>query len=95
MDYMFHTLYVIFAIAGAVYSYLFFIFHLMDLLRIDVLKNIVSAIWIRRVPLVLTFMLFLLLEYYFTLIGFLLFHDQYPNKRCFKLSECFFETFDL
>ena len=74
IDYMFHTLYVIFAVVGLAYSYLFFIFHLMDLLRIDVLKNIVSAIWIRRVPLVLTFMLFLLLEYYFTLIGFLLFH---------------------
>lgn len=92
---MYHTLYVAFAAVGLLWSYICFMFHLSDFLRLDLLKNIVSAVWIRRTPLLLTFLLFLLIEYYFTILGYIWFYEQYPNKRCYRLWECFFETFDL
>ena len=94
-EFLYQTLYLLFAILGIFSSYIFFLFHLTDFMRIDLLKSIVSAIWIRKIPLLLTFLLFLLFEYYFTLIGYTLFYEQYPNQRCNNLYECFFETFDL
>lgn len=94
-EYMYQTLYLLFSIFGLVSSYVFFIFHLSDFMRIDVLKGVVSAIYIRRTSLMLTFLLFLLFQYYFTLIGYLAFYQQYPNQRCYKLWECLFQTFDL
>lgn len=93
--YLYQSVYIACAVLGLLFTYIFFMFHMSDLLRIDLLNNVVSAIWIRRVPLLLTFLLYLLFQYYFTLIGYTLFYTEYPNQRCNKLWECFFINFDL
>ena len=94
-DYLYQTVYIVCSVLGLVFTYIFYMFHMSDLLRIDLLNNVVSAIWIRRVPLLLTFLLYLLFQYYFTLIGYSLFYTSYPDQRCNKLWECFFNSFDL
>lgn len=43
----------------------------------------------------LSLMLFLLIEYYYTIIGFSYWNYMYPNQRCMTLWECFLENFDL
>ena len=73
----------------------FLLWHLVELLRIELLTNVVTAIWNKASPMLLSLMLFLLIEYYYTIIGFSYWNYMYPNQRCMTLWECFLENFDL
>lgn len=64
-------------ILGLVVHPFIFVFLLSDFLRIATLKIVVKAIWISKGPMGLSFLVFLLLEYYFTIIDYLYFWDMY------------------
>lgn len=85
----------IFSLLGLLINHLFFIYHLTFLLRIDLLKGVVSAVWLRKTQLFLTFLLLVLIFYYFAIIAFQSFPEQIPHQRCTKLFECLITTFDL
>lgn len=97
-DFVYYTLYMSFCVIGLVVHPFFFGFLTVDFLRFKILKNVVKAVWEPRVDMGLTFMIFLLIEYYFTLIGYLILYDQYENDtyygRCNVLWKCFVTTFN-
>jgi hypothetical protein len=85
----------LFTLIGLLYDHLFFIYQLTFIIRIELLKGVVSAVWLRRSQLVLTLILIILIFYYFSMVGFLWFPEQIPHQRCSKLYECVIITFDL
>jgi hypothetical protein len=93
-DLIWYITYGAFGLLGIVVNPLFFMFQLSFILRIPLLKGVVSAIWTRKAVLMLTFLLLILIFYFFSLFGFLFFYEDYPNKRCTYLYECIIATFD-
>ena len=86
---------ILFAILGLAVHPFFFFFMLTYFVRIDLLKNVLKAVWEPRVPLVLTILVFFLAEYYFSLIGYLAFYTNYNNgQTCQSLWECYLTTID-
>jgi len=58
-------------------------FHLLDIvIRSPLLKNLLMALYQPREQLILTFLLFLVLQYVFTLIAFVWLSDEYPDFAC-------------
>lgn len=74
---LFYFLYIIFLILGLSVHPFFYAFHLADFLRISILKNVIKAIWNPKYQLFLTFVFFVLVEYYFSLISYTYFYDHY------------------
>ena len=60
-DFVYYTCYMVFCIIGLALHPFFFGFLIVDFMRIKMLKNVVKAVYIPRVDLALTFMIFLLL----------------------------------
>lgn len=74
---LFYILYIALLICGLSVHPFFYAFHLTDFLRISILKNVIKAIWNPRSQLLLTLLFFALVEYYFTLIAYTVFSEQY------------------
>ena len=78
----------------------------MDFLRIKLLKNVVKAVWIPRVELILTLIVFVLIQYYFTVAGYIFYSEHYNADAvdsdgedftillCQSLWRCFVVTLD-
>ncbi|KAL4462524.1 hypothetical protein ABPG74_000354 [Tetrahymena malaccensis] len=82
------------AIIGTVINPFFFTFHLSAILmRFQTLKNVIMSIYMPRKQLLLTFMLFIILEYCFSVWGYSLYYGDYDD-RCESLLYCFLTTFD-
>ena len=84
-----------FALLGLTYHPFIFSGLLSDFLRFDILTNVVKAIYEPRLEMGLSFLLFVILEYYFTIISYINFYDQYPNNDCSTFWKCYFRTFDF
>ena len=107
-DFMYYSAYISFSIAGLAVHPFLFCFHLIDFLRIDLLKNVVLSIWIPRKQLILTFMILILEEYYFSIISYVFFYSQetatfkvdttsqlpIPVFYCESFWKCWVEVFD-
>ena len=93
-DFAYYAAYIAFALLGLLLHPFFFVFHLSDFLRIELLKNVIKAIWRPRKPLLLTLLIFLLVQYFFTIVGYTFFNDNYVQGSCDTLWKCFFTTFD-
>lgn len=53
----------------------FFTFHLTEILiRYPTLKNVINSVWYPRDALVLAFLLFVILVYFFSIVGFIFFN---------------------
>ena len=91
----YYCMYELFAVLGITVSMSFLIWHLVKLLRYDLQKNVVTAIWNKASPMLLSFMLFQQIEYYYTIVGYTYYYYMYPNQRCMTLWNCFLENFDL
>ncbi|EAR95948.2 MIR domain protein (macronuclear) [Tetrahymena thermophila SB210] len=87
-DFMYYTFYMAICIVGLVVHPFFFGFLTVDFLRIKILSNVVKAVWIPRVEIALTFMLFLLAQYYYSIITYLCFYDQYGTPDSPKWGTC-------
>lgn len=75
-DFVYYSAYISFSIAGLVVHPFLFCFHLIDFLRIDLLKNVIKSIWIPRKQLLLTFLILILEEYYFSLLSYIFFYEE-------------------
>jgi len=73
----------------------FLIFFSLNLFnfRFPLLKNVILAFWQPRKLLLLTFTLFLILEYISSLFGYTFFYSYY-NGICESTLVCFLSTFD-
>ena len=70
---------------------------ILDFTRHKELKNVVKAVWKPKNILALSFMVFVLIEYYFAVVGYVYLADQYEDGyegACYQLYRCFFKTFD-
>lgn len=93
-DFVYYAFYMIFCVLGLMVHPFYFGCLTVDFLRIKFLKNVVKAVWIPRDSLGLTFLVFLMAEYYFTIIGYIYFYDNFPNEECHTLWICFVKVFD-
>lgn len=93
MEFLYYIIYILMIMSGLGIHPFFFVFNLTDYLKIDELKNVIQAIWIPRKQLLLSLFLLILVEYYFSLIGYIDFYDQY-NQHCNRFWICIFTTFD-
>lgn len=101
-DFVYYSAYISFSIAGLAVHPFLFCFHLIDFLRIDLLKNVVKSIWIPRKQLLLTLMILILEEYYFSLLAYIFFYDQVTARfensgsvfYCESFWKCWIIIFD-
>ncbi|CAD8066638.1 unnamed protein product [Paramecium sonneborni] len=95
IDMIYYLTYGVLAFIATLFHPFFFAFHLSEVvLRYPTLRNIIKSFWEPKVALGLTFILVLLMNYYFTLMAYLLFYDIYTNGKCDSLLVCFLSTFD-
>lgn len=92
-EFLYYIIYTLMIISGLIIHPFFFVFNLTDFLRIDELKNVIKAVWIPRKQLLLVLFLFSLVEYYFTIFGYIELWDQY-NNHCNRLWICAITNFD-
>lgn len=93
---LFYILYFVFALLGVLVHWFFFSFHLVIILSIyTTLRNVTKAITQPKLELFLTFMLFLIIEYAYSIIGMLLFDVDYGEDVCTNPLRCFVYTFDF
>ena len=102
-DFVYYSAYISFSIAGLAVHPFLFCFHLIDFLRIDLLKNVIKSIWIPRKQLILTFLILILEEYYFSLLAYIFFYKQVtsilegfkePVYYCETYWKCWMTVFD-
>ena len=99
MELVYYLFYVGLAIVG-LYNSIWFTFHLNDILNINqVLKNVLMSVWKPRLSIALTLILFLVVLYAFSAVGFVYFSVQYANSMpdgvpCRSIFECFVLTLD-
>lgn len=102
-SFLYYMFYIAFLILGLAYHPFFYAFHLCDFLRISILKNVLKAIWNPKKQILLTLVVLMLVEYYFSLISYAFFYNHYYEEineeefvrwRCNSLWKCFFSTYD-
>lgn len=96
----------VFVIVAIIIHPFYYGFLTMDFLRIKLLKAVVKAVYIPRIELMLTFLVFVLIEYYFTILGYIFLSDNYNADGvkddgeetkvllCESLWRCFLITLD-
>ena len=92
IEFLYYIAYIAFIVFGLTVHPFFFVFHLTDFLRIEHLKNVIKAVWKPKLQLGLTFLVFILVEYYFSILGYLALNNSYDGY-CDKFWRCFFTTF--
>jgi len=91
---LYYILYGAFAVLGTVVHPFFLTFHLTEvLIRYPTLQDVVRSFWEPKKALGLTFVLFVILEYFFTLIAYIYFYEDYGGN-CETTLHCFLYTFD-
>lgn len=55
----------------------------MDFLKLDQLKTVVQAMWQPKIELGLTFLLMIIIQYYFTILGWVIFYMDYDYNQIF------------
>lgn len=93
-DIIYNLGYMALVVLGRIIHPFLFAVSLSDFLRSGDLKNVVKAIYNPRVELTLSFILFLVLEYYFTLVVYIFYYKHYPDTYCHELWKCYIKTFD-
>lgn len=93
-DILYNLVYMALIIMGIVIHPFLFVATMADLLRTEDLKNVVKAAYNPRTELGLSFILFLVIEYYFTIFAYIFYNEEYPEEFCEKLWKCYIKTFD-
>lgn len=95
---VYYSLYLIFTILGCFYHLLFFCFLLIEIVnKYSTLKNFLRAITLPWRQLFLTFVLYLIIEYIFTIWAYNSFYIYYDEegKMCQNMWMCFLTTYDM
>lgn len=78
LEIVYYIAYGVLAIFGVAIHPLFFTFHLTEIfIRYPTLKNVINSVWYPRVQIGLAFLLFIILVYFFSIIGYLYFVDDF------------------
>lgn len=94
MQVVYYIAYGFLSVLGTIVHPFFYIFHLTEiLLRYPTLTNVLYSVYVPRKQLGLTGLLYILLNYLFTIVAYAAFYDYY-NGNCNTLYICFFYTFD-
>ncbi|EGR33562.1 MIR domain protein [Ichthyophthirius multifiliis] len=94
-DIIYYCLQLCFALIGLTYHPFLFAGLLSDFLRFDILSNVVKAIYEPKIEMGLSLLLFIILEYYFTIVSYTIFYNQYAQYQdCESFWRCYFKTFD-
>eukprot|EP00357_Protocruzia_adherens_P012877 CAMPEP_0115003954 /NCGR_PEP_ID=MMETSP0216-20121206/18921_1 /TAXON_ID=223996 /ORGANISM="Protocruzia adherens, Strain Boccale" /LENGTH=463 /DNA_ID=CAMNT_0002369863 /DNA_START=1584 /DNA_END=2971 /DNA_ORIENTATION=- len=101
----YHLLYLFFSVLGLFVDAFFYAFHLFDVLvRYELLRNAVLAVWKPKVQIILTIVLLIILVYTFSLVAFFFFHDDFnivnpttqkEEELCDSVLLCFVATMDI
>ena len=95
MPLLYDILYVICAFMGLLVSHIFYSFHMFDVIvRSPLLVNILKSLWRPRRELLLTLVLFLVIEYVFTTFSYWYFGKDYPLNECISIISCFMTNVD-
>lgn len=76
-DFVYYSFFITCIVLGLVVHPFLFVFLLVDFLRIQTMKIVVKAIWISKGPMFLSFLVFILIEYYFTILSFIYYYNDY------------------
>ncbi|EAR98945.2 MIR domain protein (macronuclear) [Tetrahymena thermophila SB210] len=94
IEVMYYIAYGVLAVLGTFYHPLFFTFHLTEILiRYPTLKNVIKSVYIPRKSFYLTFILFVIFIYSFTVLAYNFFYTDYQGN-CDRMEVCFFLNFD-
>lgn len=86
--------YMILAFLGLFVHPFCYSFHLTEIIvRYPTMRNVIDAVVKPRQAIILTFILFVIMSYFFTLIGYLAF-DKYYGGFCESTYECLLTTID-
>ena len=94
-EFLYNSTYLLMSLLGYfLFKPFLFGFHLLEIIRRnDTLINVVNAIWFPKKQIIVTLILFLMVEYYFTIIIFIFFQDQAlafnGNRFCTQFTRCF------
>mmetsp|Transcript_7631 Transcript_7631/g.6911 ORF Transcript_7631/g.6911 Transcript_7631/m.6911 type:complete len:271 (+) Transcript_7631:1554-2366(+) len=92
---LYYAIYGVTAVIGLTISPFFFAFHLLDVLvRYSILNDVIKSVTIPWKPFLLTFILYLVYDYFFALIGYYFFVDDF-NGYCSSTWFCFLASFDF
>jgi hypothetical protein len=93
-EFVYYSFFMACLVLGLIVHPFLFVFLLVDFLRISTLKIVVKAIWISKGSMFLTFLVFLLVEYYFTIIAYIYYYEDYGDGPCNKTWQCLLVTYD-
>lgn len=94
IEVIYYIAYGVLAVFGTFFHPFFFTFHLTEILiRYPTLKNVIKSVYIPRKQFYLTFILFLILVYSFTILSYHFFYKDYYSN-CDTMLGCFLMNFD-
>lgn len=96
-DYMFiyYAMCIIFGVLGIARSIFWFSFHLTYfIVSSETLVNVLRSIWEPKWRILITLVLYVFIEYLFTIIAFLYYNAEFYGNNCGNLARCFLVTFD-
>ena len=80
---MYYLGYMIFALLGLFHHPFFYTYHLIDIIyRNSYLKNVLKALYRPRFELFNTFILFLVIEFAFSVYAYIFFEDEFNGDEC-------------
>lgn len=89
IELVYYLIYETFAVLGTLYHPFFFIFHLLEIvIKYPLLQNVTKSVYEPRFQLLLTYVLFIILTYIFTIIGYIYFHHDFKGE-CEDVMWCF------
>eukprot|EP00347_Sterkiella_histriomuscorum_P002926 403366261 len=95
-NFLYYMLYIVFALLAITIHPFFIAFHLSDIIiRSPLLKDLLMAIWEPKEQIILTILLFFVIEYVFSLVAFGFFYEYFPDYNCTgSLVQCFVVVLD-
>ena len=95
---IYYVFYIIFAVIGFRYHPFAYVFHLCEIVnKYSTLKNFLRAITWSWMQLVFTFVLYLIIEYSYTIIAYTYFYKYFDEggKMCQSMDICFLTVLDM
>lgn len=90
---LFYLFYTLMLVLGLAIHPFFMVANMLDILRIEIMSLVFSALWRSKKKFILFLFGFMLFEYYFTIVGYIFFDALY-NGNCQQLWVCFMTNFD-
>ncbi|KRX02872.1 hypothetical protein PPERSA_04075 [Pseudocohnilembus persalinus] len=93
-DFVYYMVYIVIIVLGLLVHPFFFGILTLDMLRSRTLKSVVQAIWYPIDTMGLTFLLFLIVTYWFSIFIYMYYYDNFEEGICDSLAVCFLRVFD-